>query len=198
MSALLYGFDTSLSHFGYAVARHQASVPGSLAFLAVGVLVTKPTPKSGPVKHRPTITADTRRRCMWLALQLRGVIARHGAPSLIGVEAVALMRGQTTLTTVSALGRSRGFVDSIAAEHGCEVHEFHSPTLKKLTTGRNDAEKSDVIAAVQALYPELVPLFAQLAAANVEHAADAVAALHAAIHAGQPQEHHHAEAHPEV
>lgn len=191
MSALLYGFDTSLAHFGYAVAELG---PEGLRFLVAGVLVTKPTPQTGPVKLRPTITADTRRRCTWLATALRGVIARHGAPTLIGVEAVALMRGQTTLTTVSALGRSRGLVDSVAAEHACEVREFGSQTLKKLITGNRSAEKADVITAITRRYPELEALFAQLAPANVEHAADAAASLHAA----HTQENHHAEAFDEA
>lgn len=190
----LYGFDTSLAHFGYAIAELGDY---GLQFLVAGVLVTKPTPKTGPVKFRPTITADTRRRCTWLATELRAAIARHGAPTLIGVESVALMQGQTTLTTVSALGRARGFVDFIAAEHACDVREFSSQTLKKLITGNVKAEKADVISAISKRYPELERLFAQLAPANLEHAADAAAALHAAF-THNTQENHHAEANEEA
>lgn len=201
MSEFLYGFDSSLSHFGYAVAERVPWQTSSiswgtrtLSFRAVGVLVTKPVNWKGPKSKAPTKTADHQRRFEQLATDLRSVVARHGKPSLIAVEAVAIPRGKTGLVTVSALGRARGLVDGIAAEHGVSVHEFFSMTLKRLVAGDKSAEKPAVIAAVVRLYPELAGLFAQLHPDNVEHAADAVAALHVAL----TKEHHHAEANEEA
>lgn len=203
MAEFLYGFDSSLSHFGYCVAE---SVPWTnvvtgvswgrrtLRFIVAGVLITKPVKWTGPKSKAPTKTADHQRRFEQLATDLRGVIARHGKPSLIAVEAVAIPRGKTGLVTVSALGRARGLVDGIAAEHAVSVREFFSMTLKRVVTGDKSAEKPAVIAAVTRLYPELEALFAQLHPDNVEHAADAVAALHVAL----TQEQHHAEANEEA
>lgn len=179
MSELLYGFDSSLSHFGYAVAERDQPYD-RLTFRACGVLITKPVNWKGPKSKAPTKTSDHRRRFEQLAVDLRRVIARHGKPSLIAVEAVAIPRGKTGLVTISALGRARGLVDGIAAEHGLSAQEFFSQTLKRVMCGDRSAEKPAVIAAVVALYPELAGLFAQLHPSNVEHAADAVAALHVA------------------
>lgn len=193
MSNLGYGFDSSLSHFGYAIA---ARAPVGLRFLTVGVLITKPAAWKGPKSKAPTKTSDHRRRFEQLATALRSVVARHGKPSAIAVEAVAIPRGKTGLVTVSALGRARGLVDCIAAEHGLSAQEFFSQTLKRVVCGDRSAEKPAVIAAVQRLYPELVGLFAQLHPDNVEHAADACAALHVAL--THNQEHHDAEANEEA
>ena len=193
MSEFIYGFDSSLTAFGYAVAEVEY-FGARPRFLAAGVLTTKPTPKTGPVKLRPTKTADHQRRFEWLATELRAVIAQHGKPSIVAVEAVALPFGKTGIVTVSALGRARGLVDGLAAEHGLSAREFHSKTLKKLMTGNPGADKPAVIAAVKGLYPELHELLGQLNAANVEHAADAVAALHAAL----TKEHHDAEENDEA
>lgn len=191
MNDRLYGFDTSLSHFGYAVAERTAAGP---RFRVAGVLITAPVKWKGLKKDAPTKTADHQRRFESLATELRGVIERHGKPSLIAVEAVAIPFGKTSAVTVSALGRARGLVDGIAAEHGLIAHEFYSQTLKRAVCGSVSADKAEVTAAVCRLYPELHELFAQLAPANVEHAADAVASLHVAL----TQEPHHAEAHEEV
>lgn len=192
MSELLYGFDSSLSHFGYAVA--EATYGGKPRFRVAGVLVTAPVKWKGLKKDAPTKTADHQRRFEQLATDLRGVIARHGTPSLIAVEAVAIPFGKTSAVTVSALGRARGLVDGIAAEHGLSVREFYSQTLKRVVAGDKSADKAAVIAAVKGLYPELHELFAQLHPDNVEHAADAVASIHVAL----TREHQHAEAHEAV
>lgn len=191
MSETLYGFDSGLTAFGYAVAE---GTPGQRArFKAVGVLTTKPTPKTGPVKLRPSKTADHQRRFEFLAGELRDLIARHGVPSIIATEAVAIPRGKTALITVSALGRARGLVDGLCAEHRVVAREVWSQTIKRVVAGDVSADKAAVIAAVKGLYPELHELFAQLSPGVIEHAADAVAALHVAL-TRHHQEQDHAEA----
>ncbi len=180
MSRLFFGFDPSLSHFGYAVA----TVPEHGAeprWLAVGVIVTKPLGCESK-------TEDNRFRFQGLARQLRALARTHGAPAVIAVEAVALMHGRTTLTTISALGRARGLIDALAAEHSLDAREYHPQALKKILTGERTAEKAAVEKSLVARYPELEALLAQLATANREHAADACAAVHAAL---APPQHPH-------
>lgn len=173
MSRLVFGFDPSLSHFGYAVAN-VLTFGSRPIWLAVGVVVTKPVGAASK-------TEDNRIRFQGLARELRRVVRAHGHPDVIAVEAVALMHGRTTLTTISALGRARGLVDAMAAEFGVDAREFQPQTLKKALTGDRSAEKDDVERALVRRYPELEALFARLAPANREHAADACAAVHAAL-----------------
>lgn len=191
MSEFLYGCDSSLTHFGYAVA--EATYGGRPRFRVAGVLVTAPVKWKGLKKDAPTKTEDHQRRFSQLATDLRGVVERHGKPSLIAVESLALVRGMSVVA-VSALGRARGLVDGLAAEHGLPVHNVFPQTIKRVLCGEVSAEKPAVIAAVRRLYPELHELFAQLHPDNVEHAADAVASLHVAL----TKEHHHAEANHEA
>lgn len=180
MSQLIFGFDTSLTHFGYAVAEAN---PGDIPFtrwLAVGCI----TPKTFDPKQRRarglTKTSDTQRRVEGIAVELRALIARHGTPEAVAVEALVLgMR--STRATISALGRVRGLVDAMCAEFDLEAKEFSPQALKKGVTGTNDAEKSAVAARLVELHPTLEGLFAGLSAGSVEHAADACAAIHAAL-----------------
>ncbi|HOG29514.1 MAG TPA: crossover junction endodeoxyribonuclease RuvC [Vicinamibacterales bacterium] len=173
MSRLFFGFDPSLSHFGYAVAN-VLTYGAKPIWLAAGVIVTKPLGCESK-------TEDNRHRFQGLARQLRELVRRHGHPDVVAVEAVALMHGRTTLTTISALGRARGLVDALAAEYSVDAREFHPQALKKLIAGDRTAEKVAVEKSLVARYPELEALFAQLALANREHAADACAAVHAAL-----------------
>lgn len=169
MTELLFGFDPSLTHFGYAVAT---SAPEGLYWDAVGVLVTKPMAELSK-------TDDNRRRVEGIALKLRALVERHGAPAGIAVEALALPLGKTSMVTVSALGRCRGLVDALAAWHGLAACEFQPQALKRLVTGDRSAPKADVERHLVQRYPQLEPLFGGLKPANREHAADACAVIHA-------------------
>lgn len=177
--SLLYGFDSSLTHFGYAVARRTAE---GLAFVSVGCFATRPD------AERESKTADTRRRVEGLARELRGLVQRHGAPAVICVEALALPLGRTSLVTVSALGRARGLVDALIIEHGAVAAEFQPQALKAAVTGSRSATKLEVQQQLEAAHPELERLFAGLRASSVEHAADAAAAVHAFTTQHQPEE----------
>lgn len=169
MGELLFGFDASLTHFGYAVATTASE---GLRWDEVGVIVTKPMSELSK-------TDDNRRRVEGLALQLRGLVERHGAPTGIAVEALALPLGKTSLVTVSALGRCRGLVDALAVWHGLTACEFQPQALKRIVTGNRSAPKADVERHLVKRYPQLELLFAGLKPANREHAADACAAIHA-------------------
>lgn len=172
--SLTYGFDSSLTHFGYAVCRWREGVPN---WLAVGVIETQPD----AVARKKSKTSDNRRRVEGIARALRGLVSRHGAPNLIAVEALALPMGQTSKVTVSALGRVRGLVDALVVEHELEAREFQAQALKVALTGDRSASKDAVTGALIRTYPQLGVLLGGLKKANREHAADACAAIHAAL-----------------
>ena len=180
MSRLLYGFDSSLTHFGYAVARLYGDT--GVQWLACGVIVTKPSADAR------TKTDDSRARVEGIARQLRTLVERHGRPSVIAVEALALPLGKTSLVTVSALGRCRGLIDALAVEHGLTAHEFQPQALKALVAGARDAEKALVERKLACTYPGLEQLLQQVKPANREHAADAAAAIHAVVTTQSPKE----------
>lgn len=173
MSAqVLYGFDSSLTHFGYAVAvRYPTAI--QLQFVAAGVWSTTPDHEA------ETRTADLGARLQGISSNLFRLVERHGTPSLLACEALALPFGRTSMQVISTLGRARGLVDALAGQHQQQVYETQPAHLKRIVTGDQKATKQQVIAAMVARYPELVSLFAQLKAANVEHAADAAAVIHA-------------------
>ncbi|PZR17513.1 MAG: hypothetical protein DI536_04155 [Archangium gephyra] len=170
---ILYGFDSSLTHFGYAVAVRRRTSLVSFQFVACGVWATKPDADA------ETRTADLGARLQGIAGLLFQLVEHHGRPALLACEALALPWGKTSMQTVSTLGRARGLVDALAGQHRQQVHEVQPAQLKRIVTGDQKASKQQVIAAMVARYPELAALFAQLKAANVEHAADAAAAIHA-------------------
>lgn len=173
MADVHFGFDPSLTHFGWAVAVGETS---GVRFLDVGVWTTK------PVADDDTKTEGYARRCEFLASKLFGLIAEYGRPASLACEAVALPWGKTSMQTVSALGRVRGLVDALAASQSLTVTEFQPAHLKRLITGNTKADKHDVTWAVSQLHPELPALWSPLKPTDIEHAADAAAALHAALH----------------
>mgnify|MGYP000544126181 CR=1 FL=1 len=171
MSDIAFGFDPSLTHFGFAVA----DVDDGCRFLDVGVWVTKPDSDDG------SKTSGYARRCEFLAAKLFGLERTWGRPALLACEAVALPFGRTSMQTISAMGRVRGLVDALAASQSLTVVEFQPARLKAFVTGDCQASKDTVIAAMRHAHPELSPLFAELKFADIEHAADAAAVLHAAL-----------------
>lgn len=173
MSRLIFGFDSSLTHFGYAVARLYGDT--GVQWLACGVIVTKPNSDAA------TKTDDARARVEGIARELRALVERHGRPNVIAVEALALPLGKTSLVTVSALGRCRGLIDALAVEHGLTALEYQPQALKKIVVGDRSAEKSAVEQTLARTYRGLEQLLAQISRANREHAADAAAAVHAAL-----------------
>jgi len=188
VSQLLYGFDTSLTHFGYAVAklhRDGLASPHSVEnlsaprveWLAVGCITPRTLGPAQRKKRDLTKTADTQRRVEAIAVELRNLVARHGAPDVVAVESLVLGL-KSTRATISALGRVRGLVDALCAEHGLAAQEFSPQALKKATTGDTGADKGAVQVGLGHAHPELDALLSRLDASSVEHAADACAAIH--------------------
>jgi Holliday junction resolvasome RuvABC endonuclease subunit len=175
---IVIGLDPSLTHFGFAVGQlHQ----GDLHFVETGVWATKPGDEDR------TKTEGAARRCTWLAEKLFTLIAYHGRPALLATEGLALPFGKTSMQTISTLGRVRGLVDAVAASQHLTVREFAPAHLKRLITGSASADKAQVRAVVEATYPELTTLWPGRQS-DIEHAADAVAALHAAVTNAVPEE----------
>jgi Holliday junction resolvasome RuvABC endonuclease subunit len=166
------GFDPSLTHFGYAIAHYDA--PGvPVHFIETGVWTTAPTRSEAK-------TAGYARRCEGLARSLFDLVARFGRPALVACEGTAIPFGRTSMQTVAALGRVRGLVDAFAAAQALTVVEFQPAHLKRLLTGDQKASKATIRAVVETAYPELERLW-PARQSDIEHAADAAAALHAAL-----------------
>lgn len=172
-NGIVIGFDPSLTHFGYAVAQVLAA-GRDVHFVETGVYSTK------PVDEDRTKTSGYARRCEGIARFLFSLLERFGRPVLLACEGTAIPFGRTSMQTVAALGRVRGLVDALAASQQLTVHEFAPANLKQLITGAKDASKESVRAIVEAAYPELCTLWPSRAS-DIEHAADAAAALHAAL-----------------
>lgn len=167
--SIAIGFDPSLTHFGFAVAHLGPEVH----FIEVGVWTTAPAGDR-------TKTEGYARRCEGLARSLFGLVERFGRPALLACEGTAIPFGRTSMQTVAALGRVRGLVDGLAASQSLRVREFAPAHLKRVLTGDQKASKDAVRAVVEAAYPELCTLWPSKQS-DIEHAADAAAALHAAL-----------------
>lgn len=181
MKGLFFGFDSSLTHFGYAVAQQDDF---GLTYVACGVWATKPN------HDAETRTEDLSARCIGLFQQLDALRERYGSLDSVThrvfCESLALPFGRCSMQVISTLGRVRGLVDAFAAPFG-SVSEVQPVQLKRLVTGDPKASKADVIAAMRRLYPSLDVLLSQVKPANVEHAADAAASIHAVLKQEQTQ-----------
>lgn len=169
-----FGFDPSLTHFGFAVA-HIAPAPFfDMHFIEVGVWATT------PIKEDIDKTHGYARRCEFLAHCLCGLREKYGRPAGIALEGLALPFGETSMQTISALGRVRGILDGFSATLFIRCHEFAPANLKKIITGRRDSKKISVQRVVERVYPELVDLWPKRCS-DIEHCADAVSAVHAVV-----------------
>ena len=177
--SIVIGFDPSLSHFGYAVAQVSPAPFFDVHFVETGVWSTK------PLGDDATKTQGYARRCEGLARSLFGLLERFGRPSVIACEGVAMPFGKTSMQTVGALGRVRGLIDALAASQNLTVQEYSPAHLKRLITGAKDGSKQQVRDLMEATYPELCTLWPSRAS-DIEHAADACAALHAALTQSHP------------
>lgn len=164
------GIDGGLANFGIAVAEVGAN---GLVYSRVEVWTTKPSAK----KRRIRKADDTASRVRELAGQLHELIGAM-RPVALAVEAVALPFGCARLSVISALGRARGIVDTLAEVHGLPVLEETAQHVKRETAGLANATKEAVRESLEATYPELRAMWpAQVGL--IEHASDAAAVLHA-------------------
>lgn len=116
---------------------------------------------------------DASARARFLAGQLDGYIRAGERPLALCVEAIALPFGRVQHSVVSNLGRVRGLIDAIAELARLPVIEHTPQELKLHVAGLRDAEKAEVIGALERRYPYLREMWPR---GGREHAADAVAA----------------------
>lgn len=166
----LIGVDGGLAAFGVAVADVTA---GGLRFESVEVWTTKPAAKMRRLRRAD----DTAERIRALAGRLHDLI-RTTRPIALTVEAVALPFGRARPSVISALGRARGIIDTLAEVHRLAVLEETAQRLKAAVTGAENASKEQVATVLEATYPELAAMW-PTQKTLVEHAADAAAAIHA-------------------
>lgn len=170
----LIGIDSGLAAFGVAVA--DVSDAG-LRFGHVEVWTTRPTAK----KRRIRKADETAERIRTLAGCLHQLVVQM-KPIALCVEAVALPFGRSRPSVVSALGRARGIVDTLAEVHRLPVLEWTPQEVKRVITGTEDASKDAVRVGLEAKYVELAAQW-PVQKTLVEHAADAAAVIHASRNA---------------
>lgn len=166
----LVGIDGGLAAFGVAVAEVTAT---GLRFQRLDVWCTKPANKKRGLRK----CDDTSERTRTLAGNLHQLVIEQ-RPVALAVEAVALPFGRSRSSVISALGRVRGVVDTLGEVHRLAILEETPQRLKQAVTGKANATKDEVSAALEALYPELAALWPAQESLR-EHAADACAAVHA-------------------
>lgn len=168
----IVGIDSGLATFGYCIVRlGEPDVVENVQVLR--------TERSAE-KRRIRVADDTADRISYLAGELHEVLKRTPDVVALCVEAVALPYGKLQTSVVSALGRARGIVDTLAVVHGLPVVEEQPQFLKKLATGTKSASKEDVQTALEARFPELGALWPPQKTLR-EHAGDAVAAALAGL-----------------
>lgn len=169
---IVYGFDSGLRSFGWAVAdiamRHDEKL--GVHFMAGGVWHTEPDKKAA----RKGI--DQARRTTELWLQLRTLKATFGPAACVCVEAVAFPIGKVQYSVVSGLGRARALVDVFGAELDTRVFEALPTEVKEAVTGNRSAEKAIVCEQLEVRHPEVSALMPRLKGDH-EHFADACAVI---------------------
>lgn len=169
---IVYGFDSGLRSFGWAVAEIHTTIEGGIAptFKAGGVWHTEPDKKAG----RKGL--DQARRTTELWLELRGLKRTFGAAGCVCVEAVAFPMGKVQYSVVSGLGRARALVDVFGAELDTQVFEALPTEVKQAVTGDRSAEKALVCEQLEIKHPEVSALMPRLKGDH-EHFADACAVI---------------------
>ena len=141
----LMGIDPGLAACGIAIVE----LGGTPRVLSLTVARTEPSAK----KRRLRSADDLGDRLRAIATVLHARLQEH--PDLVAfcVESKAIpFRGGRMMvkpSVVSALGRVRGLLDAFAVDCALPIIEETAQTLKLLTTGRRDASKTDVQAALE-------------------------------------------------
>lgn len=169
---VLIGVDPGLAALGLAVVE----LGDSGAWVrSLEVIRTQPSQK----KRRLRAGDDLGDRVRFIAA---AILARlQELPNLVAIcvesKAIPFRGGRMMVkpSVVSALGRVRGLLDAFAVVRGLPVLEETAQELKRLTTGRRDASKAEVQAALELRFPESRTLWPKQKTLQ-EHAADALAA----------------------
>jgi crossover junction endodeoxyribonuclease RuvC len=163
---IVLGIDASLCNTGLAAVDFTRS---GASVVATSVVRTEPSPK----KRRVLVIEDDARRVAEIAAGVDAAIAKH-CPVALVVEATGAGKGSKA---VRGMALVFGAVVAIAKLRQLPLLQVQPLDVKRATTGQKKAEKDDVIAAVERMFPD-VPW--PTPASVIEHAADAVGAVLAA------------------
>ena len=166
------GIDGGLAHLGWCVALVYAD--GKRPFITGGGVIETVKNPIG------TAAADNVRRSMELASALERVVRDHCPRRIVG-EAMSFPRNASA---AAMLSQSWGVVAAIAERFNLAVDVKSPMALKGSLGGSRTASKTEVIAAIRELYPELVGLFPPRRDLH-EPLADAALAMHAFFGARQ-------------
>lgn len=164
---IVIGIDPSLCNTGLAAVEL-----GPLGERVVETLVVRTEPS--PRKLHLLAAQDEARRVAEIAGALHGAVGRHRPMALV-VEAPA---GSRHARAARSLGLAFGAVIAVARVHGLPLLQVQPLDVKRATCGRKTADKAEVVVAVETRFPEVEwPSPASV----VEHAADAIGAVLAAL-----------------
>lgn len=170
---IVYGFDSGLRSFGWAVAEFERR-PGTQEigpnFIAGGVWHTEPD------KNAPRKGVDQARRTTDLWHELVALRRTFGDGAAVCVEAVAFPMGKVQYSVVSGLGRARALVDVFGAEMRARVYEALPTEVKQAVVGSRSASKEEVGEKLEMHFPEVKSLWPKLKG-DREHFADACASI---------------------
>lgn len=173
----VFGFDTGMRSFGWAVADYMRSSGEReirAHFIAAGVFHTEPNKEA----DRKGNDMSERTRALWRQLHYTSA-CYGGRPAFLCTEAVAFPFGHIQSSVVSGLGRARALVDVLASELNVPIYESLAKELKEAVTGSKSAEKDEVCAKLEEQYPEIGNFWPRLKN-DREHVADACASIIAA------------------
>jgi Holliday junction resolvasome RuvABC endonuclease subunit len=166
---IVLGLDPSLCNLGIAAIDLRLNFREDRV-VELQVIRTEPSAK----KRKLLVAEDDARRVAELVGGLHQVIARRRPVALV-IESPA---GSQHAKSARALGLAFGAMVATAKLLGLPLVQVTVQDVKRAACGRRDGSKEDVIAAMEQRYPGVqwpTP------AGVVEHAADAIAAVVAAL-----------------
>jgi crossover junction endodeoxyribonuclease RuvC len=164
---IVLGIDPSLCNTGVAALELTATTE---RVLEATVIRTEPSAK----RLRVLAAEDQARRVSEIAAGLDAAIRRH-TPLVLVVEAPSGSKGAQA---ARALGLAFGAVVAVAAVRGLPLVQVQPLDVKRAMVGRKSAEKAEIVLAVERRFPDVRwPSPASV----VEHAADAIGAVVAAL-----------------
>lgn len=169
---IVLGLDPGFRRFGWAVVRLGSQGD---ELLGMGVWRTAKTAAKANLRK----ASDDHRRGQELARELIGALDRW-EPTVLCAEAISFVRSASVM---ASMGRVWGLLDVVCAQRELPLLEASPQALKKAVTGRLDASKADVQAALDARFGGRVSeLLAGIRArTDHEHPVDALGAVVACL-----------------
>jgi Holliday junction resolvasome RuvABC endonuclease subunit len=167
---MLIGIDGGLAHMGIATMDR-----GEIVSLVV--IETEKSEKKREVRGSEDIVR--RAREVWDVLDTQMTRARReGTGLVVCMETLSLPRNAGASAKI---GVALGIVVGCAALRALPIVQASPQEVKKKIAGVRNASKDDVKTAVRRLYPSSSLLLDQMRKGDQEHAADAVAVIHACL-----------------